>query len=209
MTLAQARAELQSRGLGMLSDSRSNQFLNDGYHEFNEYSAWPWLHKTTTGTAPLAIADLREALYVVDTTLQCELQGVDVRDVVDADPAQVSTGYPLYYYVDESSGTPTVKLWPTTATDTLSVRYLRVPADLSADGDTPVFPARYASLWVTLAQARALSQSQSDVSIAQQVKQAAYQDLQNAADLYLDRTHDSPQQQVMTSDADSTIWRGW
>lgn len=203
LTLAQARTELQVRGLDFLSNTRANAFLNDAMHEFHDYANWYWLETTTTGAAPLTIADLRDVLYVVDATNQNELANQDIRDLIDVDAAQVSTGTPVSYWIDNT----TIKVWPT-ATVNLSVRYVKVPTDLSADSDVPTFPSKYHSLWVTLAQARVYAQDENFSAQAEPLKQSAYQDLQNAAQLLMGRMLDAPATQNLTSDPDSSLWRG-
>lgn len=151
MTLATLRTELLARGFDYLSTTRANQFLNEGYHAVCEWNGtpWPFLETTTTGTAPLTISDLREIVYVTNTTGGRVIDPEDVRNLNDRDPGLTQTGTPSRYYLDGSS---ILKLWPASTTQTLSVRYLKVPADLSSDSDTPVVPTRFHPLIVDMAE---------------------------------------------------------
>jgi hypothetical protein len=43
----------------------------------------------------------------------------------------------------------TITVWPGSSTDSVTVRYIKIPTQLSADGDEPVIPTRYQDLIVT------------------------------------------------------------
>jgi hypothetical protein len=138
LTLAQMRQELKSRLPDFLGDTRCNRLINEAYQEICEQEAWPFLEATTTGAAPLAISDLRDVLYVIDTTNDRKLISADVRNVADTDPQFDTTlGTPYCYWLSGD----TVEVYPG-STDSLSVRYTRVPSDLASDGDTSVIPSR-------------------------------------------------------------------
>lgn len=155
MTLAQLRQELKARNPDYFSDTRANTLLNEAYHEVCEAYDWPFLETTTTGTAPLTISDLRKILYAVDTTTQNPLTILDPSTVVNQlDPIIGTVGTPTYFWLDQS----VLKVYPTNTSVSLSVRYLKVPTDLSLDADTPILPTRYHLVIVDCAQARELAQ---------------------------------------------------
>lgn len=155
MTLAQLRQELKARNGDYFSDTRANTLLNEAYHEVCEAYPWPFLETTATGTAPLTIADLRQVLYVVDTTTQNPLAILDPSTIVnDLDPVIGTAGSPAYFWLDGS----VLKIYPTNTSVSLSVRYVKVPADITSDSDVPIIPSRYHLVIVDCAQARELAQ---------------------------------------------------
>lgn len=143
MDLTALRAEFLARGFNDFEASgvntRKDYYLNKAYHRINEREAWAYLETTSTGSSPLTISDLRAVLAVGDTTNNNPLGFSDIRDLLDLDPSLTATGSPYCWY--QSSST-VIGAYPTTSV-TLKVRYLKVPTDLSAGVDIPIFPARY------------------------------------------------------------------
>jgi hypothetical protein len=192
MTLAQMRTELKARGYDHESDSRLTQFLCDGYHELCEAYEWSWLKTTTSGTAPLSIADVREVIAVIDTTQDVALSPADIRDLVEQDGsfstsfAPTTTGSPVNYWLDDT----TLRVYPANTTNTIAVRYVKVPADLSADGDTPIIPGRYHSNIVDIAEALFSARDESDPAdqqtVRQEVDRVVMRMLNVTTDRYLD-----------------------
>lgn len=165
MTLATLRTELKARGLDHLSDARANSFLNDAYRELNSAADWPWLLATTSGPAPLTISDVKQVLKVNNTTQKTPLQSMDIRQLVDQDGDFSSTftpnttGTPWAWWLE---GLSTLRVYPASTTDTIAVLYLKRPATLSADGDTPIVPTEYHTGLVDIAEAMALAKDESD-----------------------------------------------
>lgn len=156
LTLSTARDELAARGFDYLSTTRMNLMLNAGKNALEDEYPFPWLETTTTGTAPLTISDLKYVLYVVDTSNQNELTGVDVRDVALGDPTVTTAGTPDSWWLD---GAATVRTYPTSTSASLSVRYVKFSPELSADSDTPLIPGRYHLTWIDYAVVRAYEDS--------------------------------------------------
>jgi hypothetical protein len=146
--LTAAQTELQARGFDYLSSSRLTIMLNAGKNALEDEYAWPWLETTTTGTAPLTISDLKDVLYCVDTSNRNQLTGLDARDVADWDAIVTTAGTPESWWLD---GATTLKVYPTSTSVQLSVRYVKFSPELSAGTDTPLIPVRYHSLWVDYA----------------------------------------------------------
>ncbi len=156
MTLAQARTELQARGATYLSDARCNSMLNSAKAELEDFWYWNWLETTTTGTAPLTISDLKQVLYVADTTNRSELWYMKAEDIVSQEYYDLAfTGTPEIFYLSSETQ---LSVWPVQAVS-LSVKYLKVSPTLSADGDTPIFPSRYDDIWMDLAMVRVYKDS--------------------------------------------------
>ena len=143
------------RGNGDFDDAgagltEAKRFLNQSYLEICEVERWPFLRTTATGTAPLAVADLG-AIESVRNTAENSVQLAwrDPRDLTLSYSDLTTAGSPRYWYIDNG----TVRVWPVGGT--LSVIYYKVPAELSAGGDTPVVPSRFQEIIVVGADARA------------------------------------------------------
>lgn len=190
INLGQARTELEERGFHYIAPSRSNFWLNRALVDFEDFWNWPWLQRVVTGAAPLQIADLKYILNVQTSTGQ-ELFGMG--DSEDLDITQ--TGTPENWWVDESSGTPTVGVWPV-GTATLRVRYAASSATLSSDTDTPSIPTRYHQIWVDLAVVYAYRNSD-NFTAAQQLRQIVNQDLQTLVERYETRNRQNSQVMAM------------
>lgn len=148
--LAALRSEFVARGFAYVDSggtTRQDYFLNRGYHRICEEADWPFLQVTATGTAPVSsLTDIRDVLYVVDTTNHAELTPRDAGDIAFEDPDITTSGTPLYWWLDGE----TVKVYPTSAVG-LSIRYTKVPADLATGTDQPLIPSRYRLLIVDAA----------------------------------------------------------
>lgn len=156
MNLGDAQTELAGRGFDYLAASRMTIMLNDAKNALEDQWPFPWLETTATGTAPLTITDLKQVLYVQDTTNDNELLGLPVAQIaVDGDDI-TRAGTPAYWWLD---GTSTLNVWPVSTSVQLSVRYVRESVELSAVSDTPLIPARYHPLWVDLAVVQAYHDS--------------------------------------------------
>lgn len=178
MNLGEARTDLKARGYDEITDARANAYLNGARRDFDEFSDWPWLVTTTTGTAPLTIPDLREVIYVADTTLRSQLSQVDVTDLLGRDASLTLAGNPSSWWLDNL----TVNVWPLSATDSLTVRYVKRSPVLADDTDTPLFPEDYHDIWVTLAESRAALQDDENQNQSVALRQQANLDLQQIAD---------------------------
>lgn len=129
--------------------------LNLGKNALEQVAPWPWLEATTSGTAPLTISDLRQVLYVVDTTNDCVLPGLDVRSTVGVDP-ELGSGVPSSWWLD---GLTSLKVHPTNTSVSLSVRYLKFSSELSTGTDTPLIPVREHPVWIDFAVVEAYKDS--------------------------------------------------
>jgi len=152
MTLAELRAEVYARGFDYEGDTdRIDRWINQAYQELCEETAWPFLEASTSGTAPVTITDVRTVQSVSNTTTGRTLDGLARRDVVDVDPEVDDAGSPTHFYLDAQ----VLRVFPLNTTDTISVRYLKIPTALASDSDTPIVPTRYQDLIVDGAVIRA------------------------------------------------------
>jgi hypothetical protein len=151
------QTEVYARGFDYLNDggagvTRVKRWINDAMHQVDDLEPWLYLQASTTGTAPLTISDLGRIESVVDVANLNPLTFVDRRDVTDyyGNIAQTSS-VPSMYFV---TGGTVVATYPV-STVTLTVRYSKVAADLSANGDTPAMPDRFRMAIVEYAAAQA------------------------------------------------------
>jgi len=195
MTFLELRTELFARGVDYLNQdaagtTRAKRWLNEAYIEdVCDEQPWPFLETTVTGTAPLSIADVKDVLYVVDTTNKTRLSSTDIRDVVDVDTDPLTAGTPHSYYLN---GASSLAVYPTNTTVSLSVRYVKVPAELSADGDVPVLPARFHPMIVDGAMVRAYRDND-EWEAAGQAQQAFDARLGRMTDAMFSRSFDDSQ----------------
>lgn len=156
VNLTQAQAELGERGFSYLSAGRQLIMLNRALNDFEDFYPWPWLYKTATGAAPLTVTDLKYVLSVIDSTGN-EITGTDLNEINDTGGVAV-TGTPSSWYIDDTSGSPVLRGWPT-GSATLTVQYVAEITELANGGDIPNIPVRYHPLWIDLAVIRAYQDS--------------------------------------------------
>lgn len=155
-TFATLLDEFYARGFTYLDDggdgeARAKRWINQAIAELSQLADWPFLEETGTGPAPLTISNLGRILSVVDSTSGLELYGREREGLIDYATDLTLAGSPSYWYLE---GNSTLKVYPTSTTDQLSVRYITVPTDLSADADVSVVPKRYSNIVVDLAVCR-------------------------------------------------------
>lgn len=153
MNLSDLQAELVARGFDYLSQARQTYFLNQAYlTDICDAEDWPFLETSATGTAPLTIADLGAIESVIDTTQEVKLRPVNRKTITDWNTDLSSPGTPEAFYITTGD---TVQVYPANTTDSITVRYWKVPDELSSPTDEPVIPARYHYLIVEGAVKRA------------------------------------------------------
>lgn len=149
------QTEVLARGFDYMSAgadlTRVKRLINEAMHETNAAEPWDYLFASTTGVAPLTIADLDEVESVTDVAGYNPLVQVDrqqlVRDVADL----TTVGYPAYWY----KTTPTtIAIYPVSTTITLTVKYTKFGTDLSAGTDVPLMPDRWRQVIIELAVAK-------------------------------------------------------
>ncbi len=137
--------------------TRTTQYLNAAIQEVDSLYLWPYLLTSTTGTAPLSISDLRRVQTVVDTTNgSSPLYPSDAQSLVRLYGDLTTLGVPEAFYFTSQT---TLSVFPANTTDTLTVRYYKVAADLSAGTDAPAMPDRFRPIIVELAAAKAHRES--------------------------------------------------
>lgn len=153
MDLTTARTRLAGRGFDYLTTDQIDEALNTAKNNFEDAYPWPWLETSTTNTAPVTISDLKQVLYVVDTSHDVPLSGNDIRTLAEWDPGLATTGDPQYWYLD---GLTSLKVWPVNTSASLEVRYVKESPELANGDDEPLIPDRYCPIWLDLAVAECL-----------------------------------------------------
>ncbi len=197
MNLTAAIAELQARGC-TANDTRCTIFLNDAKNDFESFYDWPWLEATATGTAPLSISDLKNILYVVDTTQDRVLFGTTANEIIMQQTTDIDqTGPPVQWWLN---GTYILEVFPKNTTNTLSVRYTSFTSEL-AGTDTPTLPPRYHNIWIDLAMVRAYNDAD-QLDAAQALQTRAYARLGQLVTQYEVRNRQHNPEQYITGGGD-------
>lgn len=145
MIFSALKTELSDRGFSYLTDTRLGQYINWARAELDDLDAWPYRIATATGAAPLTVTDLGWVQGVQDTGTKLQLLPIDRESLADRYDDLTITGTPQFYYATDG----VVNTYPVGGT--ISVRYNKVPVDLSAAGDSPLAPVRFHRLIVDLA----------------------------------------------------------
>lgn len=171
MQFSELQTAVFRRGFEDLNDGSAGvtdvkRWLNNTYQEICDTERWPFLRATATGAAPLTITDLGTVESVADTGQNSiSLAWRDRRDLAGAYSDLTTTGSPRWFYIDNG----VVRTWPVGGT--LSVVYYKVPAELSANGDTPLIPTRFHWAIVTGAVKKAhMSRSNYEAAGAEQAE---------------------------------------
>lgn len=187
MDLVTIRGEVQARGQDHVSTTLLDRWINRAYQDVCDRFPWPFLEVTVTGTAPLTISDLAHALSVLDTTNDAVLEWDDPRTIIERDADLTTTGLPDSWYYEGTA----LKVYPVNTSAQLSVRYIKIPTDLVADGDTPLLPTRFHYLLVQGACVWAYERAQ-DRDAAADYEQRYENGIANMAAALLVPNYDSP-----------------
>jgi hypothetical protein len=194
-TFLQLKSRLMAEGFDYLQSDEIGDYINDGYlRDICEVDNWPFLEASTSGAAPLTVSDLRVIESVVDTTTNVKLLPMDRRTITDTDTDLTTTGTPFAYYI---AGGTAVTTFPA-STNTLSVRYWKVPTALSSDSDEPLIPSRFRSLIVDAAKVRAYeNDDESEMADAARARfDARLQEMRASLTF---QQHDRPDQWMVTT----------
>lgn len=144
------------------------------------------MEATTSGAAPLEVADLRSVEYVIDSTDETKLDPLDRRLLTDTSFNLAEQGVPSWYYLTKGT---TINVFPVSSAS-LSVRYYKVPPKLTGSG-VPVLPERWHSLIIDGAVARAYADSD-DFELERNAEEAFQRRLQRMREALLDVYRDGP-----------------
>jgi len=142
VALSVLRTEFWARGYDYLSQdaagiARTDRWLNQSHASIVLKELWPFRLTTTSGAAPLSIANVGKVLSVIDS----DNNDWDLTEMTEREMTPyrlTSLGIPYFYYRDGL----TLRLWPS-STHTISVRFYARPAKLVNDADTTMIPERF------------------------------------------------------------------
>lgn len=151
MNFQDLQNEVYDRGGAYLNDSgrgvqRVARWVNQAYREVNDQDDWPYLMGTTTGPAPLTIADLGTIESVINVATQTKLVPADRRSITDRYPVLTTTGVGYFYYI---TGGTVLNVYPADVSSVLTVSYWRSAPDMALASDVPLIPSQYQEIIVT------------------------------------------------------------
>jgi hypothetical protein len=159
--MARAFADMQLEVMERIGrdDSRGalrvRQWINNTMHSVDQEGNWEYLLASTTGVAPLTVADLDRVETVIDVAGGNPLMQID-RNSLAVDVVDLTTlGTAIYWY---RTGPTVIATYPV-STATLTVRYFKFGADLVAPADAPLMPDRFRQIIVEGAVAQGLRAS--------------------------------------------------
>lgn len=158
MNLTDARTELAARGFDYLPASRMTLMLNNAKNAFEDAWPFPWLEATITGPAPLSIPDLKYVRMVKQVSTNCELIGLDFRQVAQDGTDLNLPGVAEYWWAEGPDPVPILHTWPVDPRD-IWVAYTRESQELVNPLDEPLIPTRYQPVWLDLAVVQAYKDS--------------------------------------------------
>lgn len=142
-TLSTLQTEFYSRGFAYLNDAgagvtRATRWLNDANHEVDSMESWPYLMVSTTGASPITVTTLGMIETVLDTTNQNALMPSDRQTLLRQYGDLTTTGTAQYFYMNAG----VITVFPV-STNTMTVNYYTVTADMSSGSDAPLMPDRF------------------------------------------------------------------
>lgn len=140
------KAAVSGRGFSRLSAADQGIAVNDAVHELDGMEPrWPYLLTSSSGTAPLTVADLGDVTTVLNTVLDVPVRFSDFEDLAGwaGELTQTSTDPVRWYFTPGS--TTSISTFPVT-TRSLQVVYYKTSPDLSAGADEPLCPDRWRHL---------------------------------------------------------------
>ncbi len=184
--------EVIARGYDYLSKSRVETFVQRSYQKLEAKYVWPWREATKEGVAPFEIKDLRDVLSVSNVSQERPLFGQTRQWLVERFTNLEETGEPLWWFLDNL----TLRAFPVTTTENISVRYAKKPEVLTAKLE-PAMPSEWHGLIVDLAVVECLKDNDS-YEEARELKETVQADLQEMIGAELQRDLQRPQSMVRT-----------
>lgn len=197
MNRGEIRTEVEARGYDYVPQTRLNLWIKQAYQYVCALEPWWFLESSVSGQAPLTITDLSQVLYVAYGDVS--LRGADWRDIRDLDPGLDDTGTPVMWYLEAQA----IKTWPT-STETLNVRYIREPPELTSDSSTPLIPEAYHHILVDLAVISGLKDND-EYEQAQGLQAVVDRSVSDMRDQEMVRNYQNPTQIVQTRHPDDYI----
>lgn len=145
LTFSTAKTELYAMGFSDFNDSGGNgelrvgRAINEAQWEILEEINHPLTRTTTSSTAPVTLTRPKAVLSVTNSTTDTVLDSVDIDTLDDLHPDQPDTGSPVYWYFSSETA---ISVYPANTSDTIKVRYVQYPAEMSST-DALTVPQRF------------------------------------------------------------------
>jgi hypothetical protein len=198
VNLAEAQEEFANRGVDYLSTDRRTFFLNYAKNVFEDAYVFPWLEAVATGASPKTITDLKQILYVRDSSNDTELLGLPAAQIIVDGIDLAEIGRPTNWWLD---GEEIVTVWPVSTSAVLEIRYVKESPELVDPTDAPLIPARYHQTWVDIAMIQAYKDSD-NFAAASALQQIVNLDLSQIISRYVSRNRQNPEYQTIRAGSD-------
>lgn len=155
-TVTTMLSDFQDHGFTDIDITHFLTYLNHSYMMFCTREPWPFLEKlvTTTFTTSsaqqfTATTDVKQVLSIINTTQGYALDPERASTIYKNNASTLTiTGSPAWYYSPISNTAAPmgkqVHVYPQpSAADAVQMRYIYIPALLTAGGDIPVVPERF------------------------------------------------------------------
>lgn len=147
MNLGDMIIEMQDHGFEDSSPDTLTGFINDAYYDICSRQPWPFLEalatvNTVANQVTLDVpADFDKAIRLVIDSEAARLEPARADDIYSRfNGALTDTGLPVAYYFVGNE----VRLYPIPdAAYTITLYYLKVPAALATNTDTPILPTKH------------------------------------------------------------------
>jgi hypothetical protein len=179
MDFTAMQTEVAARGFDYLTAAggataaqqvRIPRWINEAAHEIDSAEKWDYTYATSSGVAPLTIADLRLVEDVIVSSLGTPLPGQD-RMLLESIYGVLTVAgalNPLFWF---RSAPTVVTTYPLNTSLSLSVRYWKFGPDLSAGTDVPLMPDRFRQVIVERAVAKAFRDSNDQPAEAESLQE--------------------------------------
>lgn len=186
MNLSELVQEVIGRGYSYESTTVIESAIQRHYQRLEARYVWPWREATKEGIAPFEIKDLRDILSVTNVTQERPLYGQTRQWLAERFSNLEESGLPLWWWLDNL----TLRIFPISTTETISVRYAKKPAVLTAESE-PAMPSEWHYLIVDSAIVDLLK-SNDEYSVARELKESVETDLLGMVAAELHRDNQSP-----------------
>jgi len=186
LNLSELVQEVIGRGYSYESTTVIESAIQRHYQRLEARYVWPWREATKEGIAPFEIKDLRDILSVTNVTQERPLYGQTRQWLAERFSNLEESGLPLWWWLDNL----TLRIFPISTTETISVRYAKKPAVLTAESE-PAMPSEWHYLIVDSAIVDLLK-SNDEYSVARELKESVETDLLGMVAAELHRDNQSP-----------------
>lgn len=193
----QLRTAVLNSGTNYVTSETAGRFVNSALTEIYTAEPWPFLEATTTLATPANISDLGRVLSI-NTSDGTSLRYAPRGRLTDQGFVLSTQGSPTNWYFE---GT-TIQAYPA-STGLLTIRYIRLPVPLLADGDLMALPDQHVQLVIDGALIHAMKEDEA-FDEAAALRQEFNVAIENLRQFYSQRSFDSDF--IIVTDAAENAW---